>query len=215
MSLQLLNLSNGRCVMSFSKSEDSVEKYHAVPLILSARIDDVTYDRLWVAAALCFGSSIVGRWSSGPAISETAYLAVSDYLRGTGFFHVGNVVRETPEYRTGVSAKLVRSDGLFSNQKRPESTLDDEFMLLEVVPLGDWSGALFNLHHFLIASNSFLHDDSDIQRKYAGGSLAAAILLSNDLSIDEIHVDNSDWSPGAFERVGSLLAAVGLKLAKY
>lgn len=212
MRILFRNLPNGRSALSISKGTDADEGDLAAPLILSARVDEVTYDRLWVAAVVCFGTPLIGRWSSGPAISETVYLAVSDYLKGEGLFYVSNVVRMAPDYKTGVSAKIVRSDGLFWEDVRSGVRLDDKFMVLETVPLGNWSGSLFSLHHYLVATNSFLHDRVVAGRTSALGTLAAVILLSNDLSIDEICISSSDLSPAGFGELHKLLSAVGLNL---
>lgn len=211
MDLIFRNLPNGRSALSVSDTIDGAKQDSTVPLILSTRVDDVTHDRLWVAAAVCYGRSVLGRWASGPPISETAYLAIIDFLKGNGFFFVNDVVRVGPQYRTGVSAKLVRSQSLLSDEDRAQSVLRNEFMVLETVPLGDWAGALFSLHHYIVATNAFLHDEE----KSANGALATAVLLSNDLSIDEISVNVADYSAIRFEELCRLLSAVGLTLTSY
>lgn len=214
MRLLLRNLSNGRSALRISSAADSDGADSAVPLILNARVDDATYDRMWVAATVCFGTSMIGRWTSGPAISENVYLAISDYLKATGLFYVDNVLRETPEYRTGVSAKLVRSESLFSDASRAESYLADNCMVLETLPLGNWTGSVFNLHHYIVATNGFLHDRQSDEGTIGLGSLATAVLLSNDLCIDEIRVKESDYPEGVFKDLCNLLSAVGLRLKR-
>lgn len=212
MSVSFRNLPNGRSALTISKATEPGKRELAAPLILSARVDDVTHDRLWVAAIVCFGKIMMRGWPTGPAISEAVFQAASDYLEGDGLFYVSNIVRETPEYKIGVSAKIVRSNGLFSDDARSGVSLGENFMVLETVPLGDWSGALFSLHHYLLATNSHIHDRTESGTTVALGTIAAAVLLSNDLSIDELCINSSDISPDEFERLHKLLSAVGLKL---
>lgn len=209
MKLVCSDTTDGRTRLSIQRTLPTESVRFPSDLIVDARLDSVPPDRLWVAAALCFGGALGGVWDEETPISLDVHMSIQAYIGRDYPFHVG-AIADPGVYRTGVGLQfdddtLVKGCSL---GERCESANDREFTL-EVRRLGEWSGRLFSLAKMIVSSNAYLHSEYAKARPSIGPYLAVAVLLADDLGVDRITVPVEVPELAAYSDV---CASVGIQI---
>lgn len=184
-------------------------------LLLDTRLDARPPDRLWVAAALCFGPKLAGSWSGDAPVSTRVKSAISEYLGPE--VHFNPVVSDDSyqSYPGGGTARIVPVSG--STACRPDDKEDATFVF-ELRELGDWTGRLYSIDRLVTASNAFIHAAAPGASSTVGPYLAAALLLATELHMDRLALDRSSFDgtdPKWWDRAARLCATVGIDLQPF
>ena len=181
-------------------------------LILDTRLDVRPPDRLWVAAALAFGTRLTGTWDATTPVSTQVRTAISDYL-GADIPFNPTVSEDAYQWYPGGGSALVLPSG--GAQLDPTTVTGGATFVFEILELGDWAGRLYSIDRLITASNAYLLASAPGSSNPVGPYLGAAVLLATELHMDQLvldrerfpTVDESWWDSAA-----SLCASVGIDL---
>lgn len=211
MKLTMMDSDTGRTVLRAAPTESSETAPFPYELIIDARIDNRPADRLWVAAALCFGGSLNGTWVGDYSVSAPVLAAVRNFLPPLVEINIQNVTPSTQWYAGGTSVLLAMDD---SPQSLGAGAIGEDLgtaLTVEVRRLGDWAGRLFGIRHYILSSNAFLHARRDGSTSSLGAFVAVGVLLATDLNIDKIVVPVEDGTDiEELRRVQLLCRSVGI-----
>ncbi|MFD1834931.1 hypothetical protein ACFSDA_07555 [Brachybacterium rhamnosum] len=181
-------------------------------LILDTRVDVRPPDRLWVAAALCFGTGLAGTWDASTLISTQVRAAVGEFLGPDVPFNPTVSDDAYQWYPGGGSAMVIAGPGstLDSNPDMGNATF-----VIELRELGDWAGRLYSIDRLVTATNAFLHASTPGTANPVGPYLGTAVLLATELHMDQLILDLTvfdEVDPQWWSRAVRLCAAVGIDL---
>jgi hypothetical protein len=88
-------------------------------------------------------------------------------------------------------------------------------MILQILRLGDWTGRLFSMGHYKLASNAYaMHGISPEQPNY-GPYLSIAALLADELSCNTIILPPEADTWAGINAAAQVCASVGLRLCSF
>lgn len=181
-------------------------------LLLDTRLDARPPDRLWVAAALCFGHRLAGTWDATTPVSAEIRAAIGEYLGPQVAFNP-TISDASFQWHPGGGSAMVLAH---SDRAIPSALeTDDAAFVIELRELGDWAGRLYSIDRLITASNAFVHANLPGSGNPVGPFIAAALLLATDLHMDQLIFDRSgqnDVDPEWWARAQRLCAAVGIDL---
>lgn len=202
----------GRTTLAIHASDAGEVAPFPRELIFDTRLDVRPPDRLWVAAALCFGSRLSGTWDASTPVSTQVRVAIGNFL-GPGVPFNPTVSEDAYQwYPGGGVAKVVTRPG--GDDDDGTDLLDANFVI-ELRELGDWTGRLYSIDRLITATNAYLHASVPGRRDEMGPYLATAVLLATELHMDQLVLDLTPF--GEFDRewwarATRLCAAVGIDL---
>ena len=181
-------------------------------LLLDARLDARPPDRLWVAAALCFGHRLAGTWDETTPGSPEARAAIGEYLGPEVAFNP-TISDASFQWQPGGGSATVLTH---SDRAVPSAIeTDGAAFVIELRELGDWAGRLYSIDRLITASNAFIHANLPGSDNAVGPYIAAALLLATELHMDQLVFGRSgqnDVDPEWWARARRLCAAVGINL---
>lgn len=210
MLLEWNETDSGRTSISLSVSREAEVLAFPRELLFDLRLDSLPPDRLWVAAALCFGSRAPGVWEGEFPISPSVMTAVQTYLRDDVVISA-RVTEDAHQWYPGNAAMLVDAEYARSNEILSTSVGAD--LTLEIRRLGDWVGRLFSIDRVIMAANAFAF--SADPSGFAGNStvLALGVLVATDLQVDRIVLPTSRMDTVKWEaRAADLCGTVGVEV---
>lgn len=211
MKLTMIESDTGRTVLRVAPTESSETAPFPSELMIDARIDNRPADRLWVAAALSFGGSLDGTWVGDYSVSAPVLAAVRNFLPPLVDINIQNVTPSTQWYAGGTSVLLAMDNRPQSLGAGPTDQDLGTALTLEVRRLGDWSGRLFGIRHYILSSNAFLHAGHYGTRSSLGAFVAVGVLLATDLNIDKIVVPVEEGAEAEdLRRIQVLCRSVGI-----
>lgn len=211
MKLTMVDSDTGRTILRVAPTESSETAPFPSDLVIDARIDNRPADRIWVAAALSFGGSLNGTWAGDYSVSAPVLTAVRNFLPPLVDINIQNVTPSTQWYAGGTSVLLAMDNRPQSPGAGPTNEDFGTALTLEVRRLGDWSGRLFGIRHYILSSNAFLHASHYGSTSSMGAFVAVGVLLATDLNIDKIVVPDEVASDiEDLRRIQLLCRSVGI-----